>query len=90
MTGKLDEETEWVTPGEVGDPMTEEEAEQAYEALWALHLPPATDEEVAEAQRLADLAERHRQIVAEAIHRKRAQDWRVREVLDEPREDDEP
>ena len=59
--------------GVASDPlMTDEEWQRALEAIWALHLPPATDEEVAEATRLEALDERHRQIVAEALRRRRA------------------
>ncbi len=46
--------------------MTEEEAEAAEAAIQALHLPLATDEEVAEATYRLEVGERHRQIVAEA------------------------
>lgn len=70
----MNDETDWPAAGEgeVGDPMTEEEAEAAEEALQALHLPMATDEEVAEATRQLDLGERHRQMVVELIRRRRA------------------
>ncbi len=68
-----DQDGEWPPIiGEVGDPMTEEEAETLDVAWWALHLPPATDEEVAEMERQAEIAEQSHLRIRQLIRRRRA------------------
>jgi hypothetical protein len=66
-----DDEALW---GQVADPLdSEEEAQAAYEAIWALHLPPATDEQVARARWLAEVAERNERRIAALIRQERLQ-----------------
>ena len=71
-TRHVEQDDQWPIEGEVADPMTEEEAEAALLAWWAEHQPPATDEEVAEATRQLDIAERMQREIAERIRRLRS------------------
>jgi hypothetical protein len=66
------EEADW---GQVAGPFdNDEEAKAALQVWCAEHEPPATDEEVARARRLAEIAERNRLRLLELIRQERAQD----------------